>query len=229
MNEITIISDIHLGSDICQVDRLSKFLDKIQTNCLIINGDLFDSWDFRRLRKDHWKILKKLRQLSDKIKVVWISGNHDGPAELVSHLIGVDFVDEIVLVSADKNVLILHGDIFDNFISQYPLFTKFADKIYRLIQKYDRFHQNEYYYSNLAKRSSKTFLRCSQQIADRALEYCKDKNCDVVICGHTHLPLTTQNDLIYYYNSGCWTENSCSFITINSGEVEIKYEGSLDI
>jgi UDP-2,3-diacylglucosamine pyrophosphatase LpxH len=68
MNEIVIISDVHLGSDVCQVEQLSKFLDKVSTQTLIINGDLFDSWDFRRLRKDHWKILKKLRQLSDNIK-----------------------------------------------------------------------------------------------------------------------------------------------------------------
>jgi len=224
MNETTIISDIHLGSDICRADLLSKFLDKIQTNTLIINGDLFDSWDFRRLCKDHWKILKKLRQLSDKIKVVWIGGNHDGPAELVSHLIGVDFVDEIIISSAGKKILILHGDIFDNFISKYPLVTKFADKIYRLIQKYDRFHKNEYYYSNLLKRKSKTFLRCSEQIAERAIEYCKSKKCDVVICGHTHLALTTKKDMVYYYNSGSWTESSCSFITINNGEVRINYE-----
>jgi UDP-2,3-diacylglucosamine pyrophosphatase LpxH len=224
MNEIVIISDIHLGSDVCQVDRLYKFLDKIQTQILIINGDLFDSWDFRRLRKDHWKILKKLRQLSDKIKVVWISGNHDGPAEMVSHLIGVDFVNEYLVESGHKKMLVLHGDIFDNFISKYPMFTKFADKIYRLIQRYDRFHNNQYYYSNLAKRNSKTFLRCSEQIADRALQYCKDKNCDFVICGHTHAVLTKASDMVEYYNCGCWTESVCSFITINSGNVEIKNE-----
>jgi UDP-2,3-diacylglucosamine pyrophosphatase LpxH len=224
MNEIVIISDIHLGSDVCQVEKLCKFLDKVSTQTLIINGDLFDSWDFRRLRKDHWKILKKLRQLSDKIKVVWISGNHDGPAELVSHLIGVDFVDEYFIDSGDKKIVVLHGDVFDNFISKYPIFTKFADKIYRLIQRYDRFHNNEYYYSNLAKRNSKTFLRCSEQIADRAIQYCKDKDCDIVICGHTHSVLTKLSDMVQYHNCGCWTENSCSFITINSGIVEIKYE-----
>jgi len=224
MNEIVIISDVHLGSDVCQVEQLSKFLDKVSTQTLIINGDLFDSWDFRRLRKDHWKILKKLRQLSDNIKVVWISGNHDGPAELVSHLIGVDFVDEYFTNSGDKKIVILHGDIFDNFISKYPIFTKFADKIYRLIQRYDRFHNNEYYYSNLTKRNSKTFLRCSEQIADLAIEYCKDKDCDIVICGHTHSVLTKLSDMVQYHNCGCWTENSCSFITINSGIVEIKYE-----
>lgn len=224
MSEIIIISDIHLGSNVCQVERLTKFLDRISTQTLIINGDLFDSWDFRRLRKDHWKILKKLRQLSDKIKVIWISGNHDGPAELVSHLIGVDFVNEYIISSGNKRILVLHGDIFDNFISKYPLFTKFADKIYRLIQRYDRFHNNQYYYSNLAKRNSKTFLRCSEQIADRALQYCIDKNCDCVICGHTHAVLTKASGMVEYYNCGCWTESSCSFIAINSGNVEIKNE-----
>jgi UDP-2,3-diacylglucosamine pyrophosphatase LpxH len=224
MNQLTIISDIHLGSNICQIDKLSKFLDNLETQTLIINGDLFDSWDFRRLRKDHWKILKKLRQLSDKIKVIWISGNHDGPAELVSHLIGVEFVDEYIVQSGTKKIVILHGDIFDNFISKYPVFTKLADKIYRLIQRYDKFHKNEYYYSSLVKRSSKTFLRCSEQIAEKAIAYCKQKSADVIICGHTHLPLTKQSGEVYYYNSGCWTEEICSFITINSGEVEIKNE-----
>jgi len=224
MNEIVVISDIHLGSNICQIDKLSKFLDNLTTQTLIINGDLFDSWDFRRLRKDHWKILKKLRQLSDKIKVIWISGNHDGPAELVSHLIGVEFVDEYIVQSGTKKIVILHGDIFDNFISKYPTFTKIADRIYRLIQKYDKFHKNEYYYSSLIKRSSKTFLRCSEQIADKAIDYCYNYNADTIICGHTHLALTKQKGSVHYYNSGCWTESTCSFITINFGKVEIKNE-----
>jgi UDP-2,3-diacylglucosamine pyrophosphatase LpxH len=64
-NDIVVVSDIHLGSDICQCSKFVKFLTNLNTKTLIINGDLFDSWDFRKLRKDHWKILKKLRQLSD--------------------------------------------------------------------------------------------------------------------------------------------------------------------
>ena len=49
MNDAIIISDIHLGSNVCQSKTLISFLEKIEcgeidTNQLIINGDLFDSW-----------------------------------------------------------------------------------------------------------------------------------------------------------------------------------------
>lgn len=220
MNEAIIISDIHLGSDICRSSELLDFLDNIDTKKLIINGDLFDSWDFRRLRKEHWKVLKKLRQLSDKIRVVWISGNHDGPADMVSHLIGIDFVNEYIFTSGYHRILVLHGDVFDNFISKYPRLTKLADMFYRLLQRFDRYRNNQYYYSNLAKRNSKTFLRCSEQIAERALIYCETKKCDDVICGHTHSLLTKVKNGILYINSGCWTDNICSYLTVNHGMIE---------
>jgi UDP-2,3-diacylglucosamine pyrophosphatase LpxH len=216
----TIVSDIHIGSDVCRCDKFTNFLDTLDSSELIINGDLFDSWDFRKLRKDHWKILKKLRQLSDTIHIVWIAGNHDGPAELVSHLIGVDFVSEYIVTSGDKKILVLHGDIFDNFISKYPRFTKVADSIYRLIQKLDKYHDTQYYYSNWAKRSSKTYTRSSQQISQRAIEYAKNKKCDAVICGHTHSLLTVLKNDIEYVNSGCWTEFPCCYLSIEDGKIK---------
>lgn len=51
-----IISDIHLGSDNCQAKDLVVFLEQIrcgviQTSRIILNGDVFDSFDFRRLKK----------------------------------------------------------------------------------------------------------------------------------------------------------------------------------
>lgn len=218
-----IISDIHLGSNVCQAKTLASFLSQIEngeidTDTLIINGDLFDSWDFRKLKKDHWKILSQIRKISDIIKVIWISGNHDGPADMVSHLIGVDFMDEYSLISGEEKILILHGDIFDNVISKHPRLTKLADNLYRLLQRYAGF-----YYSNLAKRSSKTFLRCSQQVCERAKSYCSIKKCDTVICGHTHLATNDVSDSISYYNSGCWTDHPCSYISIKNGSVKINY------
>jgi UDP-2,3-diacylglucosamine pyrophosphatase LpxH len=219
-NDIVVVSDIHLGSDICQCSQFVKFLTNLNTKTLIINGDLFDSWDFRKLRKDHWKILKKLRQLSDTTHIVWIAGNHDGSAELIGHLIGVDFVSEYIVVNNDKKILLLHGDIFDNFISKYPRLTKIADTIYRLIQRLDKYHSTQYYYSNWAKRSSKTYTRCSEQIAHRAIEYARSLKCDAVICGHTHALLTILDRDVQYVNSGCWTEIPCCYLTINDGKIK---------
>jgi UDP-2,3-diacylglucosamine pyrophosphatase LpxH len=221
MNEYVIVSDIHLGSDVCQSKKFKDFLDTIQTQNLIINGDLFDSWDFRKLRKDHWKVLKKLRQLSDTTNIVWIRGNHDGSAEMVGHLIGVDFVDEYIFTSGENKILVLHGDIFDNFISKYPRLTKFADIIYRFIQRFDKYHSTQYYYSNWAKRSSKTYTRCSEQIAQRAIEYARSLKCDAVICGHTHSLLTILDREVQYVNSGCWTEIPCCYLSVNNGDIKV--------
>lgn len=220
INKAIVVSDIHLGSDVCQCKKFVEFLTNIQTETLIINGDLFDSWDFRKLRQDHWKILKKLRQLSDTIHMVWIAGNHDGPAELISHLIGIDFVSEYSIVTNNKKILFLHGDIFDNFITKYPRLTKFADTIYRLIQKIDKYHSNQYYYSNWAKRSSKIYTRSSKQIAHRAIKYAHSLKYDAVICGHTHAVLTILDREVQYVNSGCWTEIPCCYLTINDGKIK---------
>lgn len=224
MIDAIIISDIHLGSEVCQSKNLNCFLNKldngdITTSSLIINGDLFDSWDFRKLKKSHWKILSTIRKISNKIKVIWISGNHDGPSDIISHLIGVEFLQEYQFDSGNKKVLVLHGDIFDNFISKYPLLTKIADKFYRFLQSLD----GSFYWARLAKRNSKTFLRCSEQICDFAKQYCFSKNCDIICCGHSHLEKTDISGTIEYYNSGCWTENPCCYIIIKNGKVSLNH------
>ena len=220
--EKIIISDIHLGSDVCQSKKLNEFLILIETNQiitdeLIINGDLFDSWDFRKLKGSHWKVLSKLRSLAKNKHIVWINGNHDGPAEIISHLLGVEFLEEYKFKSGDKKIIIIHGDKFDSFIAKYPILTKIADNIYRLIQKIDK----SFYLAKLAKRSSKTFLRATQQIKDKAINYAKKTQHDVIICGHTHIATTCLEQKIEYFNSGCWTESICNYISIKDGELKI--------
>lgn len=222
ITDAIIISDVHLGSDVCQAKKLSEFLtlvetDQISTKEIIINGDLFDSWDFRKLKKNHWKVLSHIRKISKDKHVVWINGNHDGPAEVVSHLIGVDFLEEYHLSSGDKKILVLHGDIFDDFIADYPLLTRFADKIYRFMQKVDK----SFYLARLAKKSSKTFMRNAETIEKKSLLYAKKKNFDLVCCGHVHLAL--KNDEKGYYNSGCWVELPCSYLEVDSGKINLNF------
>src|SRR5262249_32215740 len=64
--DAVVISDLHLGSDNCQAKAAAAFLQDIldgtvATRRLIINGDVFDSIDFRRLKKTHWKVLSQIR------------------------------------------------------------------------------------------------------------------------------------------------------------------------
>ncbi|HEY4330002.1 MAG TPA: UDP-2,3-diacylglucosamine diphosphatase, partial [Phycisphaerae bacterium] len=218
-----VISDLHLGSDNCQAkpaaDFLQQILDgKIRTRQLIINGDVFDSIDFRRLKKTHWKVLSQIRHLTDKIEVIWIAGNHDGSAEIVSHLLGVRVEEEFILQSGAEKILIIHGHQYDDFINDHPVLTWLADVAYWILQKLDRTH----YIARLAKRRSKTFVRCSNKIRDGARRYAASRGCSVVLCGHTHHAesIAATPEAPAYHNSGCWTELPSTYLTIEHGQIK---------
>jgi UDP-2,3-diacylglucosamine pyrophosphatase LpxH len=223
MLDAVIVSDIHLGSANCEARRLRRLLERIaegdlQTERLILNGDVFDSIDFRRLHKSHWKVLSLIRKLSDQIEIVWLAGNHDGTAEVISHLLGVTVQDQYILPTGGEKLLILHGHVFDEFIESYPLLTWLADRVYRVLQWLDRTHR----FAKLAKHGSKTFLRCARKIADGARELARRRGCTMVTCGHTHAAAVEADGPVAYFNSGCWTELPCTYLTVAGGVVELQ-------
>lgn len=223
--DAVLLSDLHLGSGVCQTHLLHDFLEKINkgkisTHQLILNGDVFNSMDLRRLRKDHWRILSDIRSISDHVHVVWIGGNHDGPVEQVSNLLGVDVAEEYEFTSGGKRMLAFHGDRYDKFITKHPILTAIADYFYAWLQRIDK----SFATARQAKRASKTFLRCSELIETEAVEYAAKNGCDVVFCGHTHMEVSHPNPSgVGYYNSGCWTELPCSYITVCDGQVELRH------
>ena len=89
-----VISDLHLGSDVCQAHLLEAFLEwaVTQSRALVINGDIFDDLNFKRLNKRHFACLRVIRRHSDRddFRLVWVRGNHDGPADIISHIVGVE-------------------------------------------------------------------------------------------------------------------------------------------
>ncbi len=222
MLDAVILSDLHLGCDNCQAKHVCELLDRIhdgdlRTARLILNGDVFDSIDFRRLNKSHWKVLSLLRKLSDHVDVAWLAGNHDGSAEIVSHLLGVTVQDDLVLESGDQRFLVLHGHRFDAFIDKHPLLTWLADRIYNFLQRIDRSHS----FAKRAKHGSKAFLRCARKIEEGAVEMARKRGCSAAICGHTHSPCANVEQPIPYYNSGCWTELPCTYLTVADGVVRL--------
>jgi len=219
MLDAIIISDTHLGSDVCESKQLYAFLERVysKTNRLIINGDFFDNLDFRRLKKNHWKILSLLRRMSKYVEIIWIRGNHDGDAETISHLIGIDFKNEYVFSSGNKNFLCLHGDQFDDFIYKYPNTTKIADFFYRIIQRFDK-----RFLPQFIKQRSKIYLRCNEHMMQKSREYAINKTIGCVCLGHTHYPIIDKDHVVWYANSGCWTEKNCTYLEITNGNIELK-------
>jgi len=225
MYDAIIVSDIHLGSGNCQAKALTSLLQDVAdgsiiSDRLILNGDVFDSFDFRRLVKTHWKVLSMIRKLSDQIEIIWICGNHDGSADVVSHLLGVTVKDEHVFRSGDSDILVLHGHTFDDFIDIHPVLTWVGDCIYALLQWIDSSHT----IARMAKAGSKTFVRCARKVEEGAIAHARKVGCDIVCCGHTHLAIGSKNKTrgIEYFNSGCWTETPCTFLTVSNGLVQLR-------
>src|SRR5262249_46898974 len=134
MLDAVILSDVHLGSDNCQAKHVCHLLERIAdrelaTARLILNGDVFPSIALRRLTKSHWKVLSLVRKLSDQLEILWLCGNHDGSAEIVSHLLGVTVLDDVILESGAERILILHGHIFDEFLDNHPILTWLGDQV----------------------------------------------------------------------------------------------------
>jgi UDP-2,3-diacylglucosamine pyrophosphatase LpxH len=219
MFDAILLSDLHLGSESCQVKTLQHFVENLPpTERLILLGDVLENTEYR-LTKQHWRVLSQFRKLADQLKLVWVRGNHDCDAESVAHLIGANFVQEYSFHSGGKQVLCVHGDAWDRFITDHPIITNMADWFYLRIQRMSR------RLANRAKRSSKSFLRCVNRVRTEAVKYGEAKRADVVICGHTHFPETPAEPAAArcaYYNTGCWTDHHCHYLSVQDGSLQLE-------
>jgi UDP-2,3-diacylglucosamine pyrophosphatase LpxH len=218
-----IISDLHLGSGVCQARLLEEFLEWAvnQTRVLVINGDIFDDLNFKRLTRRHFACLKVIRRNSDRddFRLIWIRGNHDGPADIVSHIVGVEILDEYIFSNGLLQLLILHGDQFDTFTTHYPWLTEVACSVFYYIQKWMPHRAARW-----VRRISKRWQRNSELIERRASEYARGRGFRFVTCGHTHVPLVSESDGVRYINSGTWTEHPpCPFVAVAGAEVGLQW------
>lgn len=217
MVDAIVISDLHLGSPNCQARQLEAFLEEVPrlARRLVLNGDVFDSKDFRRLTKHHWRCLSAIRRMSDDVEVSWVRGNHDGHADHISCLLGVEVADECRFESGGRRVLALHGDVFDAFISNHPWATYFGDCVYHAVQWVDRTHA----VARRLKRLCKSYMRNSEVVRARAIDHARARGFDLVLCGHTH----RAEGGLDYGNSGCWTEaGHCTYLAVDGGEAVLK-------
>jgi UDP-2,3-diacylglucosamine pyrophosphatase LpxH len=221
--DCVVISDIHLGSSVCQAKLLEEFLEWAVLHCreLVINGDIFDDLNFKRLTKRHFACLKVIRRNSDRddFKLVWVRGNHDGPADIISHIVGVEIRDEYVFRNDRVRLLILHGDQFDTFITQYKWLTEVACGMFYFIQKLMPHRAARW-----IRRITKKWQRNSRVVEVRARDYARSRGFRFVTCGHTHLPMAIEVDGVGYFNTGTWIESPpCPFVTVRGSDVRLEF------
>lgn len=220
MFKYIIISDTHLGSDVSQREKIIDLLRHIETENLIINGDLIDTNHLKRLNKKDWKILSLLRKLSKNTKIIYIRGNHcHDIAETLSDLLGFEFKLEYDFSLNSNKFHVEHGDKFDTFISKYWLITEIATGFYYWVR---RFSGPRQIIAQYLKKRSKNFIKCIEKVKNRAVKFCTINNYDYIICGHTHHAFLEKD--YKYINSGCFTEADCSYITIDKNcDIKLVY------
>jgi UDP-2,3-diacylglucosamine pyrophosphatase LpxH len=215
MNKYVITNDWHIGSEVCQRDKIIHFLKNLQTEVLILNGDIIDINHTKRLKKKDWEILSLLRKLSKNTRIIYIRGNHDHEvAELISELLGLEFKNEFDFVINGRKYHVTHGDFFDTFISNFPIITEIATGLYYWIQ---RISPKKQALARALKRQSKGFIKCCDKIKKHAEHYAEVNHYDYVICGHSHLSYFHTDSC--YINTGCFTEVECSYLEIDENGI----------
>jgi UDP-2,3-diacylglucosamine pyrophosphatase LpxH len=220
-NNILVVSDIHLGSPVSRVKALAKILKNEKYNHLILNGDIFDNRYLSRYKKHHWKVLSLIRKIAKKKHVTFIKGNHDAKSVYVTKILGIEFVDQLLLTVNNRKMLFMHFQQFDPFIFKYPLITTIAEHIYYFFQSIDRTKT----IARFLKRNSKSFLDIRFNIRRKALKHIENKDIQCILGGHIHYAesYTDPETNKEYYNSGSFCDDPSHYILIDSkGNVKLK-------
>lgn len=237
--DISVISDFHLATHASKAKSLLKYLKSIQPKTLVLNGDIIDSWRFSRnyFPKSHLKVIRQLLKMIEKgVQVVYITGNHDDVFRKFNNtrLGNFSIVNQLEMNVGGKKIWIFHGDVFDHIIHHSPWLAKLGAAAYGFLTVFNKFinvflklfrGKEMMLYKSMKDRIAKrnvVLTNFEKAIANAAVS----KNIDLVICGHTHIPVDKQIDTdkgsVRYINCGDWVEHFSTAECIN-GEWSLSY------
>lgn len=239
---IYFVSDVHIKEDNDEASVLfRKFLDEAnQADVIVLLGDIFDlvvGGHFDWLEK-YPKTFKKISEISKSKKVYFIEGNHDfllgnlftNPLlKNINHVSG-----DLVLHEESVTIRFSHGDdveiendnyrtykklIKNNFIELLAnrivpvrLISKIGDKASKESAKKSRRYSLDESYVN----------KIHQKFRDSAQEYYKkNKDFNILACGHSHVKDLWVNDNFTYVNNGYFL-NEKTYAAIENGVVKFK-------
>ena len=228
---IYLSGDVHLGA--VSRERERSFLRWLEhagecAEHVILNGDLFDFWfEYRSvIPRGHTRVLGALAALVDGgVPVVLMGGNHDWwGGSYLEEEVGVTFLREPTVVSlAGHRTFLAHGDGLGR-----------GDLGYRLLRLVLRGAPTRWAFrwlhpdvgARMARRVSKTEERGTTQdekeraralAAWGAAKLRSEPALDLVILGHTHIPLMTEVEAgRWYINAGDWVTHR-SYLVLEAG------------
>ena len=231
--DILVISDLHLGTYGSEADEVLAYLDSIDADKIVINGDFIDIMLFNKRfwPSSHMKVIKYFLDLiSEGKEIYYVTGNHD---ELIRKFVNFKIqnfkiVNQIVLDTPDGKVWMFHGDVFD-FSIQTTWLTKLAGFLYdymiifnswvnkKIMRPLGRKRLN---FSKIIKANVKTAVQYFANFERNAAEIAEKNGYKYVVCGHIHTPKIESFEIngkeIIYMNSGDWLESLSSLEYVNN-------------
>ena len=235
--EAVVISDVHLGTFGCHAKELYRYLSSLETQTLILNGDIIDGWAFRKkyFPPGHILVIQRiLKMMAQGTKVYYLTGNHDEMMRRFSGFKSGNLVidDKLMLILEDKVHWIFHGDVFDITMKHSKWLAKLGGHGYDLLIKLNRFvnlilektGREKISLSKKIKNSVKQAVSFISDFEQTAVEIAAQNDFDYVLCGHIHQPsdrvVEVKGKKIHYLNSGDWVENLTA-LEFNEGKLNL--------
>ena len=231
--DILVISDLHLGTYGSEADEVLAYLDTIDADKIVINGDFVDIMLFNKRfwPSSHMKVIKYFLDLISQGKeIYYVTGNHDELMRKFLNFIIQNFkiVNQVVLDTNEDKVWMFHGDVFD-FSIQTGWLTKLAGFLYdymimfnswinkKIMRPLGRKRLN---FSKSIKANVKTAVQYFANFEMKAAKIAQKNGYKYVVCGHIHTPkiesFNIKGEEIIYMNSGDWLESLSSLEYVNN-------------
>jgi len=214
-----VISDAHYSPLRPQLLQFIKDIhsQKLQPTQLILMGDIFDALfgSIKHTYKMNAEIIALLNDISQKMEVIYLEGNHDFNLQKVFPSVKVFTIEnQPVLCSyKGKKLYLAHGD-FDGPFS-YKLYTAFIRNriVLPILQKIDNIFNNTILKNidqHLDKKDDcKEFVGFEDFITRRLANRF---DCDYFIEGHYHQNVAFDVENFHYINLGAFACNQRYFI-----------------
>ena len=226
-----LIADAHYSPSRPELLQLIEAIatQKVQTPQLILMGDIFDNLfgSIEYTYEANQKMITLLKQIAQKIEVVYLEGNHDFYLKVVFENIRVIPIQQqpYSCEYKDKKVILAHGDF--NGALGYKIYTALIRnpvilKILRFIDNNTQHSIINYVQNHLDKKDDcREFTGFRDFIEKRIVKFFK---CDYFIEGHFHQNKSLKFENLNYINLGAFACNQRYFIVKSLEDKELLEE-----
>ncbi len=207
------LSDIHLGSIHCKSEALFDLLENTKAKNLFLVGDIIT----QNAKASHSDIVRFKKLINSRDwNIIYILGNHEKDRKVKQIKLSTVNIfktyNTYIYDNGKKRIYLTHGDIFH----QKDIFQKLlkwtltkVKKGAKKIEQKRKTHNTSTFYHLKIKPLLQKILHNAYVTYMSSLA--KKKKCQIVICGHIHLPERIVKNGIIYLNCGDWI-NHASYI-----------------